>query len=584
MVSRLHKNLDERLKELQGKRRILEEKDALRITTMSQMAVSGSESRARMTLDMGKKVDAAKERNHELLRDVGAACKSSREFVTRMEKARTACSINLSRSKEQYLKNIEVMLPGWREDLSNRRADTLVKLEKEKERVLRRRVSMQAEFAKEEAERTALELKRRELFQALALEQQEQLSEQGKNVLRREEAQRLDGQIMRQVEDAGQALATLLATQSQQNSPERAARPPQSPNKLSTGIQDDAAVRALTSSSPIGAATSSPQAAQLVAKLASPMSSPLSSPAKKAQASPSRTPSSSGLSMGAAQELLGIGLPFLLQATTGAKVVGLYSAANKAQVPLTVGEAMGAIRSIAKGASPTAAEVAAALLQLMTSVGADLLPAESLTNIMGLEDMNDMLMKRGRAFYGVWMIICGHMDAMVKNMSTATASSEATRVAGIFANVLTRGLPAGGTSQEHMRRKVNSLLVLSVLEGEDEDEEDEDDDEYEQEDDIDMNMALPMSAPALRGPQSKGPLQEEEEKEVSFPASPTGAEQPSMIAKNSNGNNASKANFSMTAGTINISELDDNDDMFEDDEDIAELPDMTDLAPSDGDD
>jgi hypothetical protein len=582
MVSRLHKNLDERLKELQGKRRILEEKDALRITTMSQMAVSGSESRARMTLDMSKKVDAAKERNHELLRDVGAACKSSREFVTRMEKARTACSINLSRSKEQYLKNIEVMLPGWREDLSNRRADTMVKLEKEKERVLRRRVSMQAEFAKEEAERTALELKRRELFQALALEQQEQLSEQGKNVLRREEAQRLDGQIMRQVEDAGQALATLLATQSQQNSPERAARPPQSPIKLNTGIQDDVVVHAPTSSSPMGAATSSPQAAQLVAKLASPMSSPLSSPAKKAQASPSRTPSSSGLSMGAAQELLGSGLPFLLQATTGAKVVGLYSAANKAQVPLTVGEAMGTIRSISKGASPTAAEVAAALLQLMTSVGADLLPADSLTNIMGLEDMNDMLMKRGRAFYGVWMIICGHMDAMVKNMSTATASSEATRVAGIFANVLTRGLPAGGTSQEHMKRKVNSLLVLSVLEGED--DEDDDNDEYEQEDDIDMNTALPMSAPALRAPQSKGPQHEEEEKEVSFPASPTGAEQPSMIAKNNNGNNASKANFSMTAGTINISELDDNDDMFEDDEDIAELPDMTDLAPSDGDD
>ena len=205
--------IDERLKELQSRRKLLEEKETIRNTSMKKVGVAHEKNHNELIIDLENRAEMARNRNQGLLREIGVSLKSSKEFTVSSHRLRTPGSHTLKVAKETLGKNIDVMLPNWRDKLASKRADTIRKLEKEKAKVILRRQNMKVSMEREDNERRLVEGKRRELMEQLTLEQQEILSAESKGILMREEAEMVDGVMMRQVEDAGQMLQNLIEEQ-----------------------------------------------------------------------------------------------------------------------------------------------------------------------------------------------------------------------------------------------------------------------------------------------------------------------------------------------------------------------------------
>ncbi len=205
--------IDERLNDLQSRRKLLEEKDLLRNSSMKKVSIAHEKNRNELIIDMENRAEMARNRNQGLLREIGSSLKSAKEFTVSSHRLKTPGSHTLKVAKETLGKNIDVMLPNWRDYLASKRADTIRRLEKEKAKVILRRENMKGSMEREENERRIVEGKRRELLEQLTLEQQEILSAESRGILMREEAEMVDDAMMRQVEDAGQMLQNLIDEQ-----------------------------------------------------------------------------------------------------------------------------------------------------------------------------------------------------------------------------------------------------------------------------------------------------------------------------------------------------------------------------------
>ena len=512
--------LEERLKEFQNRRSILEQKDHMRSASVKDLSAAQGESHERLIRDVAKKVELAKERNHSFLREVGAVVKTSKENSAKHTRSRLASTAMLQSARENFYTAVEVLLPKWREDLSNRRLHTAQMLTEEREKALQRRERMKAEYEREENETLFVEKKRRELMEQLALEQQDQLVAEGRGLYLKEQAQRMDGALVQEVEDAGHALHQLLFDQEKQQQHQQnhqqqqpsssgaysGSRPTSvffadenSPRSSPTrGGQLKHGSKSPSSASPYavrgdGQGQDQGQGNQIESPSRRPPVSPGPPSARRISAAPGSgsrananddesapilsspresmkrltqqsTDSESELNVDTALPFLTILLETIISPEgTGA---GIGEAYDKAETKMRDKFSISTLSATVTDVSIP--EAAVYVLAILGTIGSMILPASLLNGVVTVEKLQREYKRLGDAYSSTWNKMISHLAvitttrAPVKGSSLRTSPVSAEKITAVFSNALTMKLSS--EDRDRLRRKVNNLLMMAVLE------------------------------------------------------------------------------------------------------------------------
>lgn len=162
---------EETLRRLNQRRKVLEQKTALRLATMDEFRVVKAESLARLTTTIALQNAAAKERNTKLLKEVNsislaAVNHSLNKSPSTFAVDHVQCSQikdQLAKAKQRYHQKIEFMLPLYKQKTTKAYEAELAEMKIKKKQVDDRRIKLQHDYQNEEMIKEYLEKERRGL-------------------------------------------------------------------------------------------------------------------------------------------------------------------------------------------------------------------------------------------------------------------------------------------------------------------------------------------------------------------------------------------------------------------------------------
>ena len=137
--------LEERLKDLSTRRKILEQKSQLREATLAEFRCIKVESIVRLRNSLEKNNSAARERNSNILRELDitlASMPSQSKFGTSTSRPLSSAEKRLKMAREQYQAAVENMLPAWHSEQSSRYQLQIDRIQAEKRTAEERRRRM----------------------------------------------------------------------------------------------------------------------------------------------------------------------------------------------------------------------------------------------------------------------------------------------------------------------------------------------------------------------------------------------------------------------------------------------------------
>lgn len=171
MSGRYYDESEESLKRLGQRRKVLEEKTALRIATIDEFRVVKAQSLTRLQKSVANQNIAAKERNTKLLNDISTvhiaainnSINKSRSYFGIDRSHNSQIKDKLAVAKKRYHDRIEIMLPQYRQDSIRNYENEIIRMRAEKKIVEDRRTKLLHELQKEEMVKGYLDQERRGL-------------------------------------------------------------------------------------------------------------------------------------------------------------------------------------------------------------------------------------------------------------------------------------------------------------------------------------------------------------------------------------------------------------------------------------
>lgn len=177
MTSRRFDETEETLRRLNQRRKVLEQKTALRLATMDEFRVVKAESLARLTASIASQNVAAKERNAKILEGINSISLTATNHS--IHKCRSPFGVDhshnsqikdkLAEAKQRYHQKIEIMLPLHKQKMIKAYEAELAKMKSEKRLVDERRSKLQNDYQNEEMIKEYLEQERRGLALSLGI-------------------------------------------------------------------------------------------------------------------------------------------------------------------------------------------------------------------------------------------------------------------------------------------------------------------------------------------------------------------------------------------------------------------------------
>jgi hypothetical protein len=175
---------EESLKRLAQRRKVLEERTALRIATLDEFRVVKAQSLTRLQKSVANQNIAAKERNAKLLNDISTvhiaainnSINKSRSYFGIDRSHNSQIKDKLAVAKKRYHDRIEIMLPQYRQDSIRNYENEIIRMRAEKKIVEDRRTKLLHELQKEEMVKGYLDQERRGLNLSLGMYCTEQYS------------------------------------------------------------------------------------------------------------------------------------------------------------------------------------------------------------------------------------------------------------------------------------------------------------------------------------------------------------------------------------------------------------------------
>lgn len=158
------------------KRLILEKKTELRKATLVEFEAAHEERNKKLVKSLEAENKKAYARNSAILREISCSTVSGYANLRDYSETKSKNAALLNEERKRYAKCIEGIQPVWKAESVLRSENNLAKLKADREYVTNRRQAWQAEAAKEEVVKSALEMERRELMIQLALEQKDKIS------------------------------------------------------------------------------------------------------------------------------------------------------------------------------------------------------------------------------------------------------------------------------------------------------------------------------------------------------------------------------------------------------------------------
>lgn len=202
--------IEDQLKELSQRRKILEQKSILREATIAEFQCLKKESLARLKNNIEKNNMAARERNRKLLSEVDHSAAKQVSGSFREGEVLTDSLRKLNAAKDRYTKAVETMLPAWNSAQSVRYQEQIHQIQQEKKLADERRRRLLLDMQRDDKLRAVVDHERQQLMLKLALEQKDQLEMQAQKALRRSHDQAINAAIMEEIERTGFDLSNLI--------------------------------------------------------------------------------------------------------------------------------------------------------------------------------------------------------------------------------------------------------------------------------------------------------------------------------------------------------------------------------------
>ena len=201
---------EELLKVLAQRRKILEQRTALRMATMDEFKTVKTASIDRLKTTMSKQNMAATERNKKLLQEIGYVSATSLNKSGVGTASRSQNKDRLTEAKKKYLNYAEGLLPTWKQTKLDHYEEEMKRLKLEKHIAEERRKRLAIDVEKEEKMKMAIEKERRALSLALALEQQTQMQTRAAELLRMKEAEAADEALIQHFATVSEELLDMV--------------------------------------------------------------------------------------------------------------------------------------------------------------------------------------------------------------------------------------------------------------------------------------------------------------------------------------------------------------------------------------